>query len=61
MGRADPVVAFGPKLGADGMFSYANGSTLYYAIYSNNISGQVGAGTNTYTGSEGMGLLVGWW
>jgi len=54
MGRADPVVAFGPKRGADGTFSYANGSTLYYAMYSNNISGQAGAGTNTYTGSEGI-------
>lgn len=48
------MLAFGPKRGADGTFSYENGSTLYYAMYSTNISRQAGAGTNSYMGSEGI-------
>jgi hypothetical protein len=38
----DPAVAFGPRPGADGTFSWANGSRLYYANLSSNVSADLG-------------------
>jgi hypothetical protein len=34
----DPAVAFGPRQGADGKFSFSNGSRLYYANLTSNFS-----------------------
>ena len=34
----DPALAFGPRLGSDGKFSYENGSRLYYANLTSNVS-----------------------
>jgi len=35
----DPALAFGPRRGADGRFSFANGSRLYYANLTSSVSG----------------------
>ena len=34
----DPAVAFGPRRGADGRFSFSNGSRLYYANLTSNFA-----------------------
>ena len=36
MSDGDPAIAFGPRRGADGRFSFANGSRLYYANLTSN-------------------------
>ena len=35
----DPALAFGPRRGADGRFSFANGSRLYYANLTSSVAG----------------------
>jgi hypothetical protein len=50
----DPGVAFGPRPGPDGTFSWANGSRLYYS----NLTSNFGATnrTETFKGFEGIGI-----
>src|SRR5256884_1715742 len=43
----DPALAFGPRPGTDGTFSWANGSRLYYANLTANLPG-----TQTFKGFE---------
>src|SRR5712691_8751317 len=43
----DPALAFGPRPGTDGIFSWSNGSRLYYANLTSNLPG-----TQTFKGFE---------
>ena len=47
----DPAMAFGPKPGTNGAFSWANGSRLYYANLTSNFPG-----TSTFNGFEAIGV-----
>jgi hypothetical protein len=49
----DPAVAFGPKPGANGTFSWANGSRLYYANLASNFP-QVVKREEAFNGSEAI-------
>ncbi|HEY3000762.1 MAG TPA: hypothetical protein VGJ44_00305 [Kribbellaceae bacterium] len=50
----DPAVAFGPRRGADGRFSWANGSRLYYADLTSNF-GETRA-LETFRGFEAIAV-----
>jgi hypothetical protein len=50
----DPGVAFGPRPGADGTFSWANGSRLYYSNLTSNFS--TAKRDETFKGFEGIGV-----
>jgi hypothetical protein len=47
----DPAVSFGPRPGANGSFSWANGSRLYYANLTSNFPGK-----GTFKGFEAIGV-----
>src|SRR5882762_2576134 len=47
----DPAVAIGPRLGADGRFSWGNGSRLYYANLTSNFDS-----SGTIKGFEGIAV-----
>jgi hypothetical protein len=47
----DPAVAFGPRPGANGSFSWTNGSRLYYANLTSNFPGK-----STFKGFEAIGI-----
>jgi hypothetical protein len=47
----DPALAFGPKPGANGSFSWTNGSRLYYANLTSNFPGK-----STFNGFEAIGV-----
>src|SRR5260370_571039 len=49
--EGDPAMAFGPKPGTNGSFSWANGSRLYYANLTSNFPG-----TSTFNGFEAIGV-----
>lgn len=48
----DPAVAFGPRRGADGTFSWANGSRLYYA----NLAAALDTGSPAFKGFEAIAV-----
>jgi hypothetical protein len=50
----DPSAAFGPRLGQDGKFSWANGSRLYFANLTSNFSAQRKEGS--FKGFEAIGV-----
>jgi len=47
----DPAVAFGPQPGADGSFSWSNGSRLYYANLTSNLPG-----SQAFKGAEAIAV-----
>src|SRR6266581_2455601 len=49
----DPAVAFGPRPGANGKFSWANGSRLYYATLVSNLSAKR---NDTFKGYEAIAV-----
>jgi hypothetical protein len=49
----DPAVAFGPRRGANGKFSWANGSRLYYASLVSNLSAKR---NDTFKGYEAIAV-----
>jgi len=50
----DPAVTFGPRLGADGRFSWANGSRLYYANLTSNFN--AARSLETFRGFEAIAV-----